>query len=56
MWKNQRHVWKGLYCMIFLMNHRMHINDKCNIIMLDLNYHSLFNALEGVNPVIMKTH
>jgi hypothetical protein len=56
MWKNQRHVWKGLYCKIFLMNHMMHINDKCNIITLDLNYHSWFKALEGVDPIITKTH
>ncbi len=56
MWKNQRHVWKGLYCKIFLMNHIMHINDKCNIVTLDLNYHSWFKALEGVDPIITKTH
>jgi hypothetical protein len=56
MWKNQRHVWKGLYCKIFLMNHIMHIDDKCNIVTLDLNYHSWFKALEGVDPLIIKTH
>jgi hypothetical protein len=56
MWKNQRHVWKHLYCKIFSMNHIMHIDDKCNIITLDLDYHSWFKALETVDLIITKTH
>jgi len=38
------------------MNHTMHIGDKWNILMLDLTYHYLFEALKGVNPINIKTH
>jgi hypothetical protein len=46
----------GLYYKICLMNQTMHIGDKWNILMLDLTYHFLFKALEGVDSINTKTH
>jgi hypothetical protein len=47
--KNQRYVWKGLYHKICLMSHTRHFDDKWNVLMLDLDYHSWSKALEGVD-------
>ncbi len=47
-------MWKGLYHQISLMNHTMYTNDKWNILLLDLNYNSIFEALEGINTISTK--
>jgi hypothetical protein len=36
------------------MNHTMYINDKWNILLLDLNYNSRSKTLEGIDPINTK--
>jgi len=38
------------------MIHTMYINDKWNILLLDLNYNSRFKVLESINPINTKTN
>jgi hypothetical protein len=47
---------KGLYHKNCLMNHTIHTTNKWNILMLNLNYHFWFEALEGTNPINTKKH
>jgi hypothetical protein len=36
------------------MNHTMYISDKWSILLLDLNYNSKFETLEGIDPINTK--
>jgi len=47
-------MWESLYHQISLMNHTMYTNDKWSTLLLDLNYNSIFEALEGINPINTK--